>query len=90
MGITGIGYPEALGGTPADIFFHIAAAEEIARAGCGGVQASLGSHGIALPPIVAHGSDALQASRRAAGARAARRSPRCASPSPAAAPTSRR
>src|SRR5512143_462855 len=60
VGITGIGYPEALGGTPADLFFGIAAAEEIARAGCGGVQASLGSHGIALPPIVAHGSDALK------------------------------
>ena len=68
VGITGIGYPEALGGTPADIFFHIAAAEEIARAGCGGVQASLGSHGIALPPIVAHGSAELQAPRGAAGA----------------------
>jgi acyl-CoA dehydrogenase len=60
VGITGTGYPEALGGTPADGFFAIGAAEEIARAGCGGVQASLGSHGIALPPIVAHGSDELQ------------------------------
>jgi acyl-CoA dehydrogenase len=60
VGLIGIGYPEALGGTPADVFFGIAAAEEIARAGCGGVQASLGSHGIALPPIVAHGSAALQ------------------------------
>jgi acyl-CoA dehydrogenase len=60
LGLTGIGYPEHLGGTPADIFMSIAAAEEIARAGCGGVQAGLGSHGIALPPIVAHGSPALQ------------------------------
>jgi acyl-CoA dehydrogenase len=60
LGIIGIGYPEALGGTPADLFYSIASAEEIARAGCGGVQASLGSHGIALPPIVAHGSEALQ------------------------------
>ncbi|HVO05236.1 MAG TPA: acyl-CoA dehydrogenase family protein [Burkholderiaceae bacterium] len=60
VGITGVGYPEALGGTPADIFYGIAAAEEIARAGCGGVQASLGSHGIALPPVLAHGSDALK------------------------------
>ena len=60
VGITGIGYPQHLGGTPADLFYGIAAAEEIARAGCGGVQASLGSHGIALPPIVAHGSDALK------------------------------
>ena len=60
IGLLGIGYPEDLGGTPADIFFSIAAAEEIARAGSGGVQASLGSHGIALPPIVAHGSAALK------------------------------
>src|SRR4030095_9086349 len=60
VGIIGIGSPEDLGGTPADVFYSIAAAEEIARAGCGGVQASLGSHGIALPPIVAHGSDGLQ------------------------------
>jgi acyl-CoA dehydrogenase len=60
VGLLAIGYPESLGGTPADVFHSIVAAEEIARAGCGGVQASLGSHGIALPPIVAHGSDALK------------------------------
>jgi len=60
VGLIGTGYPEELGGTPADVFFGIAAAEEVARAGCGGVQASLGSHGIALPPIVAHGSEALK------------------------------
>jgi len=60
VGLIGIGYPDVLGGTPADGFFGIAAAEEIARAGCGGVQASLGSHGIALPPIVAHGSEELK------------------------------
>jgi acyl-CoA dehydrogenase len=61
IGLSGIGYPEAYGGTPADLFMHIVAAEEVARAGCGGVQASLGSHGIALPPIVAHGSSELKA-----------------------------
>ena len=60
VGILGIGYPEELGGTPADIFFSIAAAEEIARAGSGGLQASLGSHGIGLPPLVRHGSEALK------------------------------
>jgi acyl-CoA dehydrogenase len=60
VGLIGMGYPEELGGTPADVFFGIAAAEEVARAGCGGVQASLGSHGIALPPIVAHGSETLK------------------------------
>lgn len=60
VGLFGIGYPEELGGTPADIFYTIVQAEELARAGCGGVQASLGSHGIALPPIVAHGSEELK------------------------------
>ena len=60
VGLLGIGYPEALGGTPADIFFTLVAAEELARAGSGGVQASLGAHHIALPPILAVGSAALQ------------------------------
>jgi acyl-CoA dehydrogenase len=60
IGLIGIGYPEELGGTPADLFYGIVAAEEIARAGSGGLQASLGSHGIALPPVVAHGSLALK------------------------------
>jgi len=60
IGLLGIGYPEALGGTPADLFMRIVVAEEIARAGSGGVQAGLGSHDIALPPIVAAGSAALQ------------------------------
>jgi acyl-CoA dehydrogenase len=60
IGLLGIGYPEHLGGTPADLFFTLVAAEELARAGSGGVQASLGSHHIALPPILAQGSAALQ------------------------------
>jgi acyl-CoA dehydrogenase len=60
IGLLGIGYPEVLGGTPADLFFMLVAAEELARAGSGGVQAGLGSHHIALPPIVAHGAAALQ------------------------------
>ena len=60
IGLIGLGYPEELGGTPADLFYGIVSAEELARAGSGGVQASLGSHGIALPPVVAHGSEALK------------------------------
>jgi acyl-CoA dehydrogenase len=59
IGLLGIGYPEALGGTPADLFYTLVAAEELARAGSGGLQASLGSHHIALPPVVAAGSPAL-------------------------------
>jgi acyl-CoA dehydrogenase len=60
VGLLGMGYPEHLGGTPADVFYTIVAAEELARAGSGGVQTGLGTHNIALPPIVALGSPELQ------------------------------
>ncbi len=60
VGLLGIGYPEELGGTPADGWYRLIATEEIARAGSGGLMASLFSHNIGLPPIVAHGSDALK------------------------------
>jgi acyl-CoA dehydrogenase len=61
LGLLGIGYPEEYGGTPADTMFAVIAAEEIARAGSGGVQASLGSLHIGLPPVVALGSAELKA-----------------------------
>ena len=60
IGLLGLGYPEAYGGTPADAWFRLIATEEIARAGSGGLMASLFSHNIGLPPIVAHGSEALK------------------------------
>ncbi len=60
LGVLGLGYPEAYGGTPADIFFQLIVAEEFARCGGGGVQASMNSHSIALPPILKAGSDALK------------------------------
>ena len=60
MGVLGLNYPEEYGGTPADLFYQIVVAEEFARCGCGGVQASINSHSIALPPILAAGSDALK------------------------------
>jgi acyl-CoA dehydrogenase len=59
-GLLGVGYPEEYGGTPADYFFRIVSAEEFARAGCGGVSASLFSHTIGAPPIAAVGSDELK------------------------------
>jgi acyl-CoA dehydrogenase len=59
-GLLGIGYPEALGGTPAGMGWRLIATEEIARAGSGGLMASLFSHSIGLPPIVSEGSEALQ------------------------------
>ncbi len=57
MGIFGIGYPEAYGGTPGDIFYKIAASEEILRSGSGGFAASLGSLDIAIPPILNLGTE---------------------------------
>ena len=59
-GLLSLGYPEHLGGTPAPMAWRLIASEEVARAGSGGLMASLFSHSIGLPPIVAHGSDALQ------------------------------
>ena len=56
LGILGIGYPEACGGTPGDIFFTVAASEELMRSGSGGFVAGLGSLHIALPPIVRRGT----------------------------------
>lgn len=57
VGILGIGYPEELGGTPGDIFFTIAASEELMRSGSGGFVAGLGSLHIALPPILRRGTE---------------------------------
>lgn len=57
VGILGIGYPESCGGTPGDIFFTIAASEELMHSGSGGFAAGLGSLHIALPPIVRRGSE---------------------------------
>jgi len=59
-GLLALGYPERLGGTPAAMAWRLIVGEEIARAGSGGLLASLFSHSIGLPPIVAHGSAALQ------------------------------
>ncbi len=60
IGALGIGYPEEYGGTPADMFYRIVLAEEFARCGSGGLSASLHSHTIGLPPILAAGSDELK------------------------------
>ncbi|MCO5155656.1 MAG: acyl-CoA dehydrogenase family protein [Aquamicrobium sp.] len=56
IGLQGLIFPEALGGSGGDFLMQIVASEEIARAGAGGVCASLGSYMIGLPPIVKLGS----------------------------------
>jgi acyl-CoA dehydrogenase len=60
LGLLQLGFPEALGGTPCDWATRLVVTEEIARAGSGGLMASLFSHTIGMPPIVRHGSPALQ------------------------------
>ena len=61
LGLLGIGYPESLGGTPVPHAIKTALWTAFARHGTsGGVLASLFSHNIGLPPVVLHGSDALQ------------------------------
>lgn len=56
-GLLQIGFPEAYGGTEVpDLFYMIVLTEELARAGSGGVIASLMSHGIGTPPIVHTGT----------------------------------
>jgi acyl-CoA dehydrogenase len=61
LGLLGLGYPEALGGTPASYALKLPAWIALARHGqSGGVLASLFSHNIGLPPVVLHASDAVR------------------------------
>ncbi len=60
VGLLGLGYPEAYGGTPGDIWYSQIANEELARIGVGGINASLMVHGIGLPPVLNWGSDAMK------------------------------
>jgi len=57
VGLLQMGFPEEYGGVPSDGFFRIIASEELARAGSGGVNASLMSHTIGAPPIAALGPE---------------------------------
>jgi acyl-CoA dehydrogenase len=56
-GVTGIGYPEDVGGAGGDLSHVLAASDELILAGRSvGTIVGLGSHGIALPPIVRFGT----------------------------------
>jgi acyl-CoA dehydrogenase len=57
LGLLQMGYPEEYGGVATDGFYRIIVSEELARAGCGGVNASLMSHSIGAPPIAALGPE---------------------------------
>ena len=60
-GVTGIGYPEAVGGQGGDLAHILVACDELVIAGRSvGTVVGLGSHGIALPPIVRFGTPEQQ------------------------------
>jgi acyl-CoA dehydrogenase len=56
-GVLGVSYPEQLGGGGGDMLHALIATESLLTGGSAGVVASLGSMGIALPPILVLGSD---------------------------------
>ncbi len=61
-GVIGIGYPEAVGGQGGDLGHVLVSAEELLLAGRSvGTVVGLGSHGIALPPIIRFGTPEQQA-----------------------------
>ena len=61
LGLLGLGYPEAYGGTPAPHALRLPMWVALCRYGAsGGVLASLLSHNIGLPPVLALGSEAVR------------------------------
>ena len=59
-GLLAVGYPEAVGGDGGDLLDACAMQEGFMEAGAsGGLMASLFTHGIALPHMIAHGSPQL-------------------------------
>jgi alkylation response protein AidB-like acyl-CoA dehydrogenase len=87
IGLLGLGFPEEYGGAEADRFMWIVAVQELARAGAGGISASLESHSIGAPPIARAGSPEFKA-RVLPEILMGRKISALAIPSRAAAPTS--
>jgi acyl-CoA dehydrogenase len=56
-GFLGVGFGEEYGGSGGDMLHAVIMTEELIRSGSPGLAASLGSLGIALPPIVNAGTD---------------------------------
>ncbi|KAJ9458920.1 Acyl-CoA dehydrogenase [Diplonema papillatum] len=60
-GFYGIGIPKELGGSGyADVYTRLAVADQLIRCGSLGLQASLMTSGIGLPPIIRWGSEAMK------------------------------
>ena len=61
LGLLGLGYPEAFGGTPAPLALRNAVSTTMAHhSGSGGLMASLFSLNIGLPPVLRHGAPGVQ------------------------------
>ena len=61
IGLLQMGYPDQYGGIPnTDPFFPMVTCTELGRAGGGGLYASLNSHSIGLPPILALANDEIK------------------------------
>jgi acyl-CoA dehydrogenase len=61
LGLLGLGYPEALGGTPAPFALRNAVSTTMAHhSASGGLMASLFSLNIGLPPVLRHGAPDVQ------------------------------
>ena len=62
IGLLGLGFPEAYGGTEAgvDRFHAMVTAQELADAGAGGLLAGLMVHSVALAPILSLGDEAMK------------------------------
>ena len=56
-GLLGVCFGEEYGGTNTDLFHAIVVSEELTRSGAQGIAAGLGSHMIALPPILFAGTE---------------------------------
>src|SRR3989440_10129971 len=61
IGLLGLGFPEEYGGTEVDNFMWIVAVQELARAGAGGVSATLKSNSIGAPPLARAASPEFKA-----------------------------
>ena len=57
QGFIGLGYPEAYGGHACDLFMSVVFTEEMIRSGSVGLVAGLGSHSIAMPPVLHLGTE---------------------------------
>jgi acyl-CoA dehydrogenase len=57
LGLLGVAYPEEWSGSAGDVFHEVVVTEELTRCGAGGVASGLMSHAIALPPILALGTE---------------------------------